>query len=371
MRQPEMRGVPGLLCAEELHETVTAIAAAQQPSGSLPWPDGHTDAWDHVECAMALTLGGRLDEARAAYDWLRATQFDDGSWAMSYDQERVIDSSVDTNQCAYIAVGAWQWWLATSDRSLPLQLWPHVQRALDFVVGLQLDSGAIAWGRSPGGEINQGALLTGSSSTYQALRCGLALADLVGDPQPEWEIAAGLLKHAVCEHPEVFMDKSAFSMDWYYPVLGGAVSGQAAADLVASRWEEFIIPGFGARCVADRPWMTGAETAELAIGLIINGQPDVASQLLADIQCLRREDGAYWTGIVIDEMKFFPYEASTWTAAAVVLACDALASGTTLDLFSGRDLPLGLPFDNGACQRHEVHLESVAVASVAGQRGAS
>ncbi len=360
MPRHELRDAPGVLSAQELHATVDAIVAAQQPSGSLPWPDGHTDAWDHVECAMALTLGGRLDEARAAYEWLRRAQAADGSWAMSYDEDRVLDASVDTNQCAYIAVGVWQWWLVTADSSLPVALWPNVKCALDFVVNLQRDSGAIAWGRSPEGQINDGALLTGSASTYQALRCGLALANLVGEPQPEWEIAAGLLKHAVCAHPEVFMDKSRFSMDWYYPALGGAVHGQAAAAMFAERWEEFIIPGFGARCVSDRPWMTGAETAELAIALIINGQDETARGLLSDIQCLRREDGAYWTGIVVDEMVFWPAEASSWTSAAVVLACDALVGGSTLDLFIGRDLPVGLPFTDQACQGHDAHLVSVA-----------
>lgn len=370
MQRHELRDAPGVLTAEQLHATVDAIVAAQQPSGSLPWPDGHTDAWDHVECAMALTLGGRLDEARVAYEWLRRAQSGDGSWAMSYDQDQIIDASVDTNQCAYIAVGVWQWWLVTADSSLPVQLWPSVKRALDFVVGLQQQNGSIAWGRSPEGSINEGALLTGSSSTYQALRCGLALAQLVGDPQPDWEIAAGLLKHAVADHPEVFMDKRRFSMDWYYPALGGAVHGQAAADMFAARWDEFIIDGFGARCVADQPWMTGAETAELAIALIINGQDETARGLLSDIQCLRRDDGAYWTGIVVDEMKFWPGEASSWTAAAVVLACDALVGGATLDLFTGRDLPLGLPFTEQACGDHDAHLESVASAVVQKSLGA-
>ncbi|MFA7265515.1 MAG: hypothetical protein WC054_04300 [Candidatus Nanopelagicales bacterium] len=362
MPRHELRDAPGVLTAQQLHQTVDAIAAAQQPSGSLPWPDGHTDAWDHVECAMALTLGGRIDEARAAYEWLRRNQAADGSWAMSYDEDRVLDASVDTNQCAYIAVGMWQWWLVTADSSLPVDLWPNVKRALDFVVGMQLPNGSISWGRSPEGVTNDGALLTGSSSTYQALRCGLALADLVGEPQPEWEIAAGLLKHAVAEHPEVFLDKSRFSMDWYYPALGGAVHGQAAADMFAARWDDFIIEGFGARCVSDRPWMTGAETAELAMALIINGQDETAATLLANIQCLRREDGSYWTGIVVDEMVFWPGEASSWTSAAVVLACDALAGGSTLDLFNGRDLPVGLPFEEAACRGHEVHLASVEAA---------
>ena len=118
MPRHELRDAPGVLTAEQLHQTVDAIVAAQQPSGSLPWPDGHTDAWDHVECAMALTLGGRIDQARAAYEWLRRNQAADGSWAMSYDEDRILDASVDTNQCAYIAVGMWQWWLVTADSSL-------------------------------------------------------------------------------------------------------------------------------------------------------------------------------------------------------------------------------------------------------------
>lgn len=349
MRQPELRAVDGLLSVDQLQATVDAIAAAQQPSGSLPWPDGHTDAWDHVECAMALTLGGRFEEARAAYDWLKQTQAADGSWAMSYDELAILDSSVDSNQCAYIAVGVWQWWTLTADSTLPAAMWPFVRRALDFVVDLQLENGAISWGRSPEGDTHNDSLLTGSASTYQALRCGLALAELFGESQPEWEIAAGRLQHAVAAHPEAFMDKSNFSMDWYYPVLGGALHGQAASDMLARDWDKFIIAEFGARCVADRPWMTGAETAELAISLIINGQEAPARQLLSDIQCLRREDGSYWTGIVVDEGKFWPPEASTWTAAAIVLACDALAEGPTLDLFVGKGLPLGLPVNDQGC----------------------
>ena len=43
-------------------------------------------------------------------------------------------------------------------------------------------------------------------------------------------------------------------------------------------------------------------------------------------QDLRDDDGAYWTGIVYPELKHFPGgERSTYTAAAVVLAADALS----------------------------------------------
>ena len=57
---------------------------------------------------------------------------------------------------------------------------------------------------------------------YQSLRCAIALAERMGEPQPDWELAAAQLGHAVACHPEAFADKSRFSMDWYYPVLGGA-----------------------------------------------------------------------------------------------------------------------------------------------------
>jgi hypothetical protein len=348
VRRPELRALPGVLTLAQLRETVAAIAAAQQPCGSLPWPDGHTDAWDHVECAMVLTLGGRLEQARQAYAWLRRTQATDGSWATSYDQLAVLDPMVDVNQCAYVAVGIWQWWTVTGDRSLPEQMWPHVRRALDLVCDMQAPSGEIYWARD-GAEPRREALLTGSSSMYQSLRCGIALAELLGEPQPEWELAAGLLQHAVAHHPDLFLDKSRFSMDWYYPVLGGAVRGRMAQELLDAHWEDFVVPDLGCRCVSDRPWVTGAETAELALSLLVSGDPDRARLLVLDVQHLRHDDGSYWTGLVYDEDVRWPAERSSWTAAAMVLAADALAGGPTLGLFAGDDLPTGVLLPADAC----------------------
>ena len=348
MRRPELRGLPGVMSLAQVQQTVQAIADAQQPSGSLPWPDGHTDAWDHVECAMVLTLGGRLEEARRAYGWLRRTQAVDGSWATSYDQLEILDPMVDLNQCAYVAVGMYQWLQVTGDRKLPEQMWPHIRRALDLVCDMQAPSGEIWWARD-GVVPRREALLTGSASTYQSLRCGLALADLMGEPQPEWELAAGMLQHAVAHHPDLFMDKSRFSMDWYYPVLGGAVRGRLARQIFDDGWDAFVVPGLGCRCVSDRPWVTGAETAELAISLLVSGQPDRARQLISDVQHLRHDDGSYWTGLVYDEDVRWPAERSSWTAAAMVLAVDALAGGPTLALFAGDELPTGVLLPADAC----------------------
>src|SRR6266699_2662204 len=72
--------VAGILTADQVISTGRAIAAVQQPDGAIGWPDGHVDAWNHVECAMALSVCGLRDSCRRAYEWLRANQRPDGSW---------------------------------------------------------------------------------------------------------------------------------------------------------------------------------------------------------------------------------------------------------------------------------------------------
>ncbi|MDX6232939.1 MAG: hypothetical protein QOH68_1939, partial [Nocardioidaceae bacterium] len=129
------------------------------------------------------------------------------------------------------------------------------------------------------------------------------------------------------EHRDQFLDKSTFSMDWYYPVLGGAVRGPAADAMVASQWDTFVVDGLGIRCVSTNPWVTGAETCELAMALKAIGD-DRAEQLFADMQHLRGDGGAYWTGLVFPENVNWPAEHTTYTAAATILAWDVL-TGTT------------------------------------------
>ena len=48
-------GVAGVLTPAQCRQTAESIVALQLPSGEIPWSQtGHTDVWDHVECAMAL-----------------------------------------------------------------------------------------------------------------------------------------------------------------------------------------------------------------------------------------------------------------------------------------------------------------------------
>jgi hypothetical protein len=322
--------------------TARSIAAAQETSGAIPWfRGGHVDPWDHIECAMALSVVGMVSAAERAYDYLRRAQAPDGSWPRKVVNGVVVDAGRETNQCAYVAVGVWHHFLVTGDESFAWRMWPTVRRALHYVVDHQTDRGEIRWSVDGHGVRSSDALLTGSASTYQSLRCGIALASWLGDAQPEWELAAGRLGHVVRAHPEAFLDKARFSMDWYYPILGGAVRGPAAQERIEERWADFVVPGLGARCVDDEPWVTGAETCELVLALDAIGDHDRAGALLADMQHLRSDDGSYWTGYQFRERINWPDEHSTWTAAAVVLAADALSRTSPGNgIFRGDGLPL-------------------------------
>jgi hypothetical protein len=185
------------------------------------------------------------------------------------------------------------------------------------------------------------ALLTGCASMFHSLRCGLALAQHRGEPQPDWELAATTLGHAVVAHPERFSPRDRYSMDWYYPILGGALRATRAFDRLDAGWDTFVVPGLGLRCVSDRPWVTGAETCELVLALCAVEDHARAGQLFASMQHLRDDDGSYWTGYVYPDDARWPEDQTTWTAGAVLLASAALArEPATVEVFGGADLPV-------------------------------
>lgn len=325
--------VDGVLTAAQVARTAASIAAMQEPDGAIPWTPGEkTDVWNHVEGAMAMMVGGQVEAAERAFEWCARNQRHDGSWPMEIVVGEVRDASGETNMSAYLAVGIWHHWLLRRDRAFTERMWPVVRRGLDFVVGLQLPFGGISWSQEwdehGPAKVNAEALLACSSSIYQSLRAGVALAELMGEPQPDWELAGGRLGHALREHRDEFLDKSEFSMDWYYPVLGGAVRGEAAAELLRSQWDTFVIPGLGIKCVEQNPWVTGAETCELVMSLDAIGDHERALEQFAAMQHLREDDGRYWTGWVWPDQVFWPHEHTTYTAAAVVLAADELSRTT-------------------------------------------
>ncbi len=332
-------GVAGeeILEPTEVEATVAWIAAVQHRDGMVPWfVGGHADPWNHVEAAMALDVGGRRAEAELAYRWLAAIQRADGAWHQYYFADaRVKESTLDANVSAYVATGTWHHYLATGDTAFMAEMWPVVERAVGFVLGLQAPGGEILWARHADGTPWSFALLTASSSTYFSLRCALAIADRLGYAQPTWERAVTALGRAVAERPQSFLPKDRWSMDWYYPVLVGAMEGPAARSRLACGRGRFLLDDLGTRCVADRPWVTAAETAECAMAHVAAGEHAWGRRLLSATRHLRDDDGSYFTGMVHPERVHFPGgERTTYSAAAVVLATDGLGgTGPASGLF--------------------------------------
>lgn len=324
---PRLPDLDEVISADEVVETAESIAALQLPTGMIPWfPGGHCDPWNHVETAMALDVAGMHDPAERAYEWLVDIQRPDGSWWNYYLPDGSVEEpKLDTNVCAYVAAGVWHHWLCTWDRGFVDHLWPTVQRALDWVLGLRRSDGTVLWARTEDETPWDYALLTGCSSIVHSLRCGALLADLVNEPRPDWTAAADRLAYLVAEFPLVFEPKHRWAMDWYYPVLSGAMLGDRAAARLHDGWSTFAMNGKGIRCVSDEPWITASETAECSMAFTAIGDIDTATALLRWTRTHRRADGAYWTGIVYPSMERFPFEeTSAYTGAAVILAADSI-----------------------------------------------
>ena len=354
-----LSGVPGVLTSDELARSAAHLVSLQLASGQIPWfRGGHCDPWNHVEAAMALTVTGYFDEARSAYQWLAERQLANGSWFNYYQGDSVKDARLDTNVCAYVATGVYHYLLASDDVDFAAQLWPHVRGAIDFVLHWQLPDGTIRWSLDAAGRPESYALLTGSSSIFHSLRCAIALAQRLDIGVPEWELAAGRLGHAVANHPGAFAPKNEFAMDWYYPIFSGALEGDPGRRRLDDGWERHVMDGYGVRCVSTSDWVTAAETAECVLALDALGLTSQALDLFALTRRHRCPDGAYWTGLAYPGHVTFPdRETTSYTAAAIILAADALTSSSSASgLFRHGELaqPVDLP---------EAHCPLVAPAS--------
>ena len=186
--------VSGILTSGDVLATAHAIAEVQRHDGMIPWfEDGHCDPWNHVEAAMALTVCGLVNEAMDAYRWLSSRELPDGSWFNYYQGDTVKDPRLDTNVCAYLAAGAWHHHLITGDVEFLGELWPTIERGIDFILRWQQPDGSVRWSLDSSGRPEAYALLTGSSSIYHSMRCAVAIAECLAKDRPDWELAAGRL----------------------------------------------------------------------------------------------------------------------------------------------------------------------------------
>ncbi|MBW2376691.1 MAG: prenyltransferase [Deltaproteobacteria bacterium] len=330
---------------DALRGAASRIVSIQCADGAIPWyEDGPWDPWNHTECAMALAVVGEASAARRGFEHLAERQKADGSWLAEYgnavpmEDERHMSRGPaptchDTNFTAYCAVGVRHAALLWADERFAAAYWPMVVRAIDFVLRHQSVHGDISWSAEAAAKSGaDDALLAGNASIYKSLQCAIDLGRQLGEDVERWALAREKLGEAIRTKPHRFgrqrEERSAFAMDWYYPILSGALDGRGAAWRLHADWDRFVEPGRGCRCVAHEPWVTVAETSELVMTLISVGRRAQALALFESQARHTDAGGAYWMGWQFKERIFWPEETPSWTQAAVILAADALYGDT-------------------------------------------
>jgi tetratricopeptide (TPR) repeat protein len=185
-------------------------------------------------------------------------------------------------------------------------------------------------------------LITGCSSIYKSLECFYAIKKQLNKDLGNLEEKMEALKNAIVYKPERFdrgwKSKERYSMDWYYPILCGVITGKTGLERYQHKEKEFIVEGFGCKCVVEEPWVTIAESSELVIALARLGEINRAQEIFSWLhQWKDPEDNLYWTGYVYPDKAFWPIEKPTWTAAAVLLAADTLYKFTDASKLFLRD----------------------------------
>lgn len=329
--------------AVDIQACARHIETLQRADGSIPWIEaGIWDAWNHGEAVMGLAIAGHEASARAGLEHLMDRQEADGGWTGDLGASVPLDdankrlvpgkpvTARDTNFSGYAAVTVLRSLLALGALSELPRYWPMVRRAMDFILAHQTRAGDIVWRASEAGEQLEAidSLRAGNASLYKSLECAILMGRLLDLPVGEWIEARRRIGATLRENDARFdrfgTDRRRYAMDWYYPVLAGVIPPEAGKARLYARWTDFVAPGLGCRCVSDEPWVTAAETAELALACLAAGKRDQAASLLKDLAPLKAAKGGYWMGWQFEEEVIWPLERPSWTSGALIMASDAL-----------------------------------------------
>ncbi|MFL2734907.1 MAG: hypothetical protein ACJ0FD_02025 [Gammaproteobacteria bacterium] len=315
-----------------------SIKTNQLDSGAIPSnADLSHDPWDHIEAIMGLNFLNDKESSDLAFKWLKNNQNKDGSWYAKYFNNDPIELNKPTHFGPYISVAALHYYKIFSDKDKLLELWETIDSAIDFSLNLQNSNGTIPWSVDKNNQIENDFLLTGVSSILKSLECAIAISKILDlDSNKKWIKAYELLAYAIKNPKGLFdktIDRSRFSMDWYYPIISGVLSDSEKDKYIKKIYKDFYIEGIGVKCVVEEPWVTVAETSEFIVSLVISNEIEEAKKLLIEVMNISDLNDIPYMGWQYEENIFWPEEKPSWTAAALILAADSI-----YDFSSGSDI---------------------------------
>ena len=345
--------LPPALTRAGVLATGKSIARMQERSGAIAWPDGHVDAGDHVECAMALSACGLRSRPGGPTGGCARPSAPTARGPVR--SRPAATPGGESHHAAYVAVGAWHEYQVTGDERHALAMWPTVRGAVQRALGLRTPRGEVRWERDAAGVPETYALLSGRASIHLSLRCAVALAKLADDPRPELMARPGRHQLGAPGGPA----PGGVRGQEPGPPWTGTTRCSAEPSAARTRTAGSRRPGVrswprvsGVRCVSDEQWVTAAETCELVIaleacGMCVGGRGGVRAERFIPAAPGRLRLGRAGSS---PTRRRSLRERRSWTAAAVVLAADALTgfSGGA-GIFRDAADQAGQPGDRTAC----------------------
>ena len=290
------------------------IISNQSSSGAIFWDEkGKCDPWDHCECLIALAIYEEWDHFWRGVNWFFTNLNEDGLIYAEFQNEKPSKLHYESHHAPYIIMPLIQASLIDKEQNykkiLTNEQLLKLENIFEVLDDFKDEDGYFYWAKDSNG-YSDNSLITASMSIFLSL-----VAKDKSFPKFNTEMWQEKFNRDG-------VDRSRFSMDFYYPFLAGIKNNKKEfLDLL----DNYYVKGLGVKCVAEEPWVTIAESSECVISALIHDNENIAKQIFNDIQQFQNKDGIFPTGYQYDMEIFWPEENSTWTNAAVIIAAHALS----------------------------------------------
>jgi len=290
------------------------IISNQSSSGAIFWDEkGKCDPWDHCECLIALAIYEEWEHFWRGVNWFITNLNEDGLIYAEFQNEKPSKLHYESHHAPYIIMPLIQASLIDKEQDykkiLTNEQLLKLENIFEVLDDFKDEDGYFYWAKDSNG-YSDNSLITASMSIFLSL---------VGKDKSFPKFNTEMWQEKFNRDG---VDRSRFSMDFYYPFLAGIKNNKKEfLDLL----DNYYVKGLGVKCVAEEPWVTIAESSECVISALIHDNENIAKQIFNDIQQFQNKDGIFPTGYQYDMEIFWPEENSTWTNAAVIIAAHALS----------------------------------------------
>jgi len=290
------------------------IISNQSSSGAIFWDEkGKCDPWDHCECLIALAIYEEWEHFWRGVNWFITNLNEDGLIYAEFQNEKPSKLHYESHHAPYIIMPLIQASLIDKEQDykkiLTNEQLLKLENIFEVLDDFKDEDGYFYWAKDSNG-YSDNSLITASMSIFLSL---------VGKDKSFPKFNTEMWQEKFNRDG---IDRSRFSMDFYYPFLVGIKNNKKEfLDLL----DNYYVKGLGVKCVAEEPWVTIAESSECVISALIHDNENIAKQIFNDIQQFQNKDGIFPTGYQYDMEIFWPEENSTWTNAAVIIAAHAIS----------------------------------------------